>query len=100
MKPEVNLKLTRVKLEEDVKRMEADQSGKKKMKRPAKRPIELEKWQIDVGSNCPKDCWCRRIVTVSWKGHHKRCFIQQGYITKEQAELIVRIHNEWLFPND
>lgn len=66
------------------------------MSRSKKRPIELEKWQTDVGSNCPKDCWCRRIVTVPKKGKRKRCFIQQGWITKEQAELIVRIHNEWL----
>ena len=59
-------------------------------------PIELQKWQTDRGSNCVKDCWCRRITTVSEKGKRKRTFISQGWITKEQAELIVEIHNKWL----
>lgn len=65
--------------------------GKKK-----KTSIEYEYWQVDIGSNCPKNCWCRRITTVPKKGRCKRTFIQQGWITKKQAELIVKIHNEWL----
>lgn len=64
-----------------------------KKKRPS---IEYEMWQTDRGSNCPENCWCRRIVTVPKKGKRKRVFISQGWIHKDQAELIVRIHNEWL----
>ena len=72
--------------------------AKKKAKRKRKKalPIELLMWQTDSGSNCPENCWCRRIVTVPGKGRRKRVFVSQGWITKEQAELIVRIHNEWL----
>ena len=66
------------------------------MKKRKSTPIEYLKWQADVGSNCPENCWCRRIVTVPEKGKRKRTFISQGWITKEQAELIVKIHNEWL----
>ena len=65
-------------------------------KRKKSEPIECRKWQTDKGSNCSKNCWCRRITTVPQKGKRKRTFISQGWITKEQAELIVRIHNEWL----
>jgi hypothetical protein len=61
-----------------------------------KEPIENLKWQTDKGSNCPVGCWCRRIVTVPGPGKRKRTFISQGWITKAQAELIVKIHNEWL----
>lgn len=61
-----------------------------------KTPIEHEYWETDVGSNCPVGCWCRKIVTIRRKGIRRRTFIQQGWITKEQAELIVKVHNEWL----
>jgi len=67
-----------------------------KKKRKKTLPIELLMWQTDSGSNCLENCWCRRIVTVPEKGRRKRTFISQGWITKEQAELIVRVHNEWL----
>lgn len=72
--------------------------AKKKAKRKRKKlqPIELSMWQTDRGSNCIENCWCRRITTVPEKGKRKRVFISQGWITKEQAELIVRIHNIWL----
>ena len=66
------------------------------MKKKKLMPIQYERWQTDKGSNCPKDCWCRRITTVPKKGKRKRVFIQQGWITEEQANLIVNIHNEWL----
>ena len=59
-------------------------------------PIEDIEWQTDKGSNCPENCWCRKITTVPQKGKRKRTFISQGWVTKEQAELIVDIHNEWL----
>jgi len=59
-------------------------------------PIELDEWQVDKGSSCAENCWCRRIVTVPKKGKRKRVFVDESYLTKEQAELIVKIHNEWL----
>ena len=70
------------------------------MKKKKQIPIEDEEWQTDTGSNCPDNCWCRRIVTVPKKGKRKRVFISQGWITKEQAQLIVRVHNEWLEDKD
>ena len=65
------------------------------MKKKKLMPIEDERWYTNKGSNCPKDCWCRRIVAIPEEGN-KRVFISQGWITKKQAELIVKIHNEWL----
>lgn len=59
-------------------------------------PIENFIWKIDKGSSCRKDCWCRRIVTVPKEGKRQREFIPAGQITKKDAELIVKIHNEWL----
>ena len=64
---------------------------KKKIK---KRKIESYQWKV-VPCFVGEDCWCRAIKTVPERGR-PRTFISGSWITKNQAEIIVKIHNEWL----
>ena len=57
--------------------------------------IENYYWRTAVCSEGEK-CWCRRIVAIKNKrGRHPE-FIRAGWMPREQAELMVKIHNEWL----
>ena len=47
---------------------------------------------------CPEGekCWCRRIIAIKNKRGRQPEFVSAGWLHREQAELIVKIHNEWL----
>ena len=50
-------------------------------------------WETFNSETCHKPkCWCRGIRAKTTK----ETFVDTSFLTKWQADLIVRIHNEWL----
>ena len=58
-------------------------------------PIEYIEWETFSGKICVPDCWCRGIRAITKRGR-KRIFVDVSFLSKKQAEFIVKIHNEWL----
>lgn len=56
------------------------------------------RWKTEL-CNSGESCWCRLIVTEEksvWENGSETWVVPDGSITKEEAEHIVEIHNQWL----
>ena len=62
------------------------------------KPIEDFPWETFNSPPCVPGCWCRGIRAVKLGRGRKRIVIHCSFLDKKQADLIVRIHNEWLNP--
>ena len=71
------------------------ESGETKKRIAKRRKIENIPWKAGHCFSPGESCWCRSVLTDPPKGK-SRTFIPGACIGKEEAELIVKIHNEWL----
>ena len=62
------------------------------MMKKKRKKIEEEIWEVFT-CEAGEQCWCRGVRCMLNK---RKVFIEVAWITKRQAELIVKIHNEWL----
>ena len=61
------------------------------------KPLEDFLWETFNSPPCPPGCWCRGIrAVILGVSRRKRIIVDCSYLHKKQADLIVRIHNEWL----
>jgi hypothetical protein len=62
-----------------------------------KKGVENYLWETFNAPPCPKEgCWCRGIRVVKLGRGRKPIVVDISFLSQEQAELIVKIHNEWL----
>lgn len=59
-------------------------------------PIEDFLWETFNTKPCVPGCWCRGIRAVKLGPGRKKIVVDCSFLSKKQADLIVKIHNEWL----
>lgn len=64
---------------------------KKATKKKAHSPLP---WYVKT-CNQGKNCWCRIITSKKGSDDLEDCVVPSGAISKDDAELIVRVMNEW-----